>query len=104
MKWVCSQIHSQPSDFLHVADVMLKCAAGMLTRGGLPQQLNRSLYPGQVPGQMGGQMGGQVGGRATPPAGLQPPFQGLAERALAGMESYSNAQPKPQAATQQVAA
>ena len=76
----------------------------MLTRGGLPQQLNRSLYPGQVSGQMGGQMGGQVGGRATPPAGLQPPFQGLAERALAGMESYSNAQPKPQAATQQVAA
>ena len=74
----------------------LNCAAGMLTRGGLPQQLNRSMYPGQVPGQMGG----QVGGRATPPAGLQPPFQGLAERALAGMESYSNAQPKPQAATQ----
>lgn len=78
----------------------------MLTRGGLPQQLNRSLYPGQVPGQMSGQMlgqmGGQLGGRATPPVGPQPPFQGLAERALAGMEPYNNAQPKPQATTQQV--
>jgi len=71
----------------------------MLTRGGLPQQqLNRQLYLGQVLGQMSGQMGG----RATPPAGLQPPFQGLAERALAGMEPYNTAQPKPQATTQQV--
>lgn len=81
----------------------------MLTRGGLPQQqpqLNRQLYPGQMSGQMsaqmGGQMGGQLGGRATPPVGLQPPFQGLAERALAGMEPFNNAQPKPQATTQQV--
>ncbi len=88
----------------------------MLTRGGLPQQqqLNRQLYPGQVSGQMstqmggqmagqmGGQLGGQLGGRATPPVGLQPPFQGLAERALAGMEPFNNAQPKPQATTQQV--
>ena len=73
-------------------------SAGMLTRGGLPQQMNRQVYPGQVPGQVSGQMGG----RATPPAGLQPPFQGLAERALAGMEPYNNAQPKPQATTQQV--
>ncbi len=85
----------------------------MLTRGGLPQQqqqLNRQLYPGQISGQMSAQMGGQMagqmgaqlGGRATPPVGLQPPFQGLAERALAGMEPFNNAQPKPQATTQQV--
>ena len=78
-------------------------SVGMLTGGGLPQQqLNRQLYPGQVSGQMSAQMGGQLGGRATPPVGLQPPFQGLAERALAGMEPFNNAQPKPQATTQQV--
>lgn len=73
---------------------MLLACAGALARGGLPQQLNRTMYPGQVSGQMSG--------RATPPAGLQLPFQGLAERALAGMETYNNAQPKPQATTQQV--
>ena len=77
---------------------MLLACAGVLARGGLPQQLNRTMYPGQVSGQMSGQMSG----RATPPVGLQLPFQGLAERALAGMETYNNAQPKPQATTQQV--
>lgn len=87
--------------------VLQGACVGMLSGGGLPQQqLNRHLYPGQVSGQMsaqmGGQMGGHLGGRAMPPVGLQPPFQGLAERALAGMEPFNNAQPKPQATTQQV--